>query len=45
MREALRASGRGYVLKSDAAIDLVPALEAVAADKEFVGRRIKTGMC
>ena len=39
VREALRVGGRGYVVKSDANCDLVPALEAVIANKQFVGRR------
>jgi len=39
VREALSLGGRGYVVKSDAASDLVAALEAVIANKQFVGRR------
>jgi len=39
MREALRVGGCGYVVKSDASGDLVAALEAVIANKRFVGRR------
>jgi DNA-binding NarL/FixJ family response regulator len=41
MREAFRVGGHGYVVKSDAASDLVPALEAVMANKQFVGRRFQ----
>jgi DNA-binding NarL/FixJ family response regulator len=41
MRKALRVGGHGYVVKSDAASDLVPALEAVMANKQFVGRRFR----
>jgi DNA-binding NarL/FixJ family response regulator len=41
VREALRVGGCGYIVKSDAASDLVPALEAVIANKQFVGRRLK----
>jgi DNA-binding NarL/FixJ family response regulator len=39
VREALRVGGCGYVVKSDAASDLVAALEAVIANQRFVGRR------
>jgi DNA-binding NarL/FixJ family response regulator len=41
MREALRVGGCGYVVKSDAGGDLVLALEAVIANKQFVGRRFQ----
>jgi len=41
VREALRIGGHGYVVKSDATSDLVPALEAVMANKQFVGRRFR----
>lgn len=34
--EALRAGGLGYVLKSDAESDLVPAIDAVLKGKRFV---------
>ena len=40
MQEALRVGGCGYVVKSDAG-DLVLALEAVMANKQFVGRRFR----
>jgi len=39
VQEAFRVGGNGYVVKSDAARDLVPALEAVMANRQFVGRR------
>jgi DNA-binding NarL/FixJ family response regulator len=39
VREALRVGGCGYVVKSDARGDLVAALEAAIANKQFVGRR------
>ena len=39
-REALLSGGWGYVVKSDAANDLLPALEAVLADRHFVSRRL-----
>jgi DNA-binding NarL/FixJ family response regulator len=41
--EALRAGAcsRGYVVKSDACRDLLPALEAVADGKEFVSARLQ----
>jgi DNA-binding NarL/FixJ family response regulator len=41
VREALRIGGHGYVVKSDAASDLIPALQAVMANKQFVGRRFR----
>jgi DNA-binding NarL/FixJ family response regulator len=34
--EALRAGGGGYVVKSDASSDLLPAVEAVLQGKQFV---------
>ena len=39
VREAFRVGGRGYVVKSDANGDLRAALEAVTANKQFVGSR------
>jgi DNA-binding NarL/FixJ family response regulator len=39
MHEALRIGAQGYVLKSDAAHDLLPAVEAVIAGKQFVCSR------
>lgn len=36
VEETLRIGGRGYVLKSDAAHDLVPAVEAVMNGAQFV---------
>jgi DNA-binding NarL/FixJ family response regulator len=41
MRKALTVGGYGYVVKSDAASELVPALESVMANKQFVGRRFR----
>ena len=39
VREALCIGGCGYVVKSDAHRDLVAALDAAIAGKQFVGRR------
>lgn len=39
VREALRVGGSGYVVKIDAGGDLVAALNAAIANKQFVGRR------
>ena len=39
VREAFRNGARGYVVKSDAAFDLLPAVEAVIGDKRFVNSR------
>jgi DNA-binding NarL/FixJ family response regulator len=39
MQEALCAGAQGYVLKSDAAHDLLPAVEAVIEGKRFVCSR------
>ena len=39
VREALGVGGCGYVVKSDAGGDLVAALHAAIANKQFVGRR------
>jgi DNA-binding NarL/FixJ family response regulator len=36
MREALNAGARGYVVKSDAARDLIAAVDAVSKHKPFV---------
>jgi DNA-binding NarL/FixJ family response regulator len=41
VREAFRLGASGYVVKSDAATDLVAALHAVIANKRFVGRRFQ----
>jgi DNA-binding NarL/FixJ family response regulator len=38
MREALGAGARGYIVKSDAARDLLAALEAVSQHKPFIAR-------
>ncbi len=39
VREAFRIGAAGYVVKSDAARDLLVAVEAVIADKQFVNSR------
>jgi DNA-binding NarL/FixJ family response regulator len=39
IRAALSAGGLGYVVKSDAARDLISAMQAVIANKQFVGER------
>ena len=36
VQETLRIGGMGYVLKSDAAYDLVPAVEAAMNGKRFI---------
>ena len=38
--EALRLGAAGYVVKSDAASDLLPAVEAVLAGRQFVSARL-----
>lgn len=43
MQEALRVGAQGYVLKSDAAHDLLPAVEAVIGGKRFVCSRFAFG--
>ncbi len=40
MREALRIGAAGYITKSDALRDLLPAVRAAVADEEFVSFRI-----
>ena len=35
VREVLRAGARGYLLKSDAASELIPAIEALLADRSY----------
>ena len=35
VREVLRAGARGYLLKSDAASELIPAIEALLADRNY----------
>ena len=39
--EALRIGGWGYVIKSDAAHDLLPAVEAVIHDRRFVSSQAR----
>ncbi len=45
VREALGigSAARGYVVKCDAAIDLLPALEAVLKNQQFISGRIARG--
>lgn len=40
VREALRAGGRGYVVKGDAINELVPAVHAVSERKQFISARL-----
>jgi len=40
VREALSVGGLGYVLKSDAALDLLTGIESVLLGKRFVSRRL-----
>jgi hypothetical protein len=40
MQEALRIGALGFVVKSDAASDLLPAVSAVMRDQRFVRRRL-----
>jgi len=40
VREALRAGGRGYVVKFDALNELVPAVRAVREKKQFISARL-----
>lgn len=44
VEEALRLGAHGYVLKSDAASELLPAIEAVRQGKQFVSRRLEAGL-
>jgi DNA-binding NarL/FixJ family response regulator len=39
VREAFNVGGRGYVVKSDAVHDLLPALNVVMQNRRFVGSR------
>ena len=47
VREVLRAGARGYLLKSDAASELIPAIEALLADRSYftstVGQAVLEG--
>ena len=42
VQEAMRAGGctRGYLLKSDAVRDLLPAVKAVMQDRQFIATRV-----
>jgi DNA-binding NarL/FixJ family response regulator len=40
VREALRAGGRGYVVKLDALNELVPAVRAVSEKRQFISARL-----
>ena len=42
VQEALRTGALGYVAKSDAATELLPALDAVRQGKQFVSARLAT---
>ena len=41
VREALRLGAHGYLLKSDAAEELLPAMDQVLEGRRFVSRRLK----
>jgi DNA-binding NarL/FixJ family response regulator len=43
-REALRAGGRGYVVKIDAMRELIPAVHAVNDKKQFISSRLADRM-
>ncbi len=43
VREAFRVGAAGYVVKSDAACDLLIAVEAVISNKQFVNSRFAPG--
>lgn len=43
-REALRAGGRGYVVKVDATSELIPAVHAVNEKKQFISARLADRM-
>jgi two-component system, NarL family, response regulator LiaR len=43
IREAFRTGGCGYVVKSDAAHDLIPALRAVVQNKPYLNYRFSGG--
>ena len=40
-REALNAGAQGYVIKTDAESDLLPAIEAVLSGKQFISSRLE----
>jgi DNA-binding NarL/FixJ family response regulator len=40
VREAIRAGGRGYIVKLDIVSELVPAVHAVSEKKEFISARL-----
>jgi DNA-binding NarL/FixJ family response regulator len=44
VREAMRAGGRGYVVKLDVAEDLIPALHAVWQKQQFISARVATAL-
>jgi DNA-binding NarL/FixJ family response regulator len=44
VREGLRAGGRGYIAKIDAAEELVPAVHAVSQKRQFISARLATGL-
>jgi DNA-binding NarL/FixJ family response regulator len=43
VREALSAGGSGYVVKSDAASDLLPSLKAIMQNQQFVSSSVPPG--
>lgn len=42
VEEALRLGARGYLLKSDAATELLPAVDAILRGEQFVGSRLRS---
>lgn len=45
VREALRAGGRGYVVKLDAFEELVGAVRSVSQKKQFISARLAADLC
>ena len=39
VQEALATGANGYVVKSNAAFDLLPAMRAIVSDRQFIGGR------
>jgi two-component system, NarL family, response regulator DesR len=44
IREAFRAGGNGYVAKSDAAQDLIPAIRAAVANRRYVNPKFAAAL-
>jgi DNA-binding NarL/FixJ family response regulator len=40
-REAMKAGAQGYVIKTDAESELLPAIEALLRGEQFISRRLK----